>query len=193
MKLSHKINEIWEFIRYDVPNFFKNVWGFRKFLTNYRWWDHTYVLEGLRETLKPMADGLETRGHEVDSSRLKKVAKIRRAIEILDNIVEDRYIDLAENELGEITNVKFEFIPIDGTDTYSLKTNETEEESIHNRNVYKRSNDIAEKEWNELFEILKGQDYDHSQQVLSVNENCDESDVDWDEWFDGSGIRGWWD
>jgi hypothetical protein len=63
-----------------------------------------------------------------------------------------------------------------------LVDNETKEESDHNSKVFKRAREIEEQEWNELFELLKGQNY----------KNFDK-DVDWWQQFDGTGIRGWWD
>lgn len=196
MKLIYKLEPLWEFIRYGIPNFFRNIWIFRKFLLDYHWWDYHFILQGLSTSLKPMADNLEKKGIEIESSRMKKVQKIRRAIEILDNITEDNYTSMAEKELGEIIYNPIEFIPIQGTDKYSLHIKDTEEESSHNSSVYKRSNEIQESEWNELFQILKGQDGSEyiSHRVSSgTNENCDESGVEWDSWFDGTGLRGWWD
>lgn len=199
MKLIHKLEIIWEFIRYDIPNFVRNVWMFRKFLLNYKWWDYHYVLEGLSTSLAPMADGLEKRGNEIESSRMKKVKQIRRALEILDNIKEDKYIEMAEKELGNIIYKEWMFIPIEGTDSFSLNIDETDEEQTHNSRIYCRSNEIQEQEWEELFYILKGNVYNddtRSTQVLSseCDKNSDEkTTLEWDDWFDGSGLRGWWD
>ena len=48
--------------------------------------------------------------------------------------------------------------------------------------VFKRSREIEKETWDEIWEILKGQD-------------CSEfdKDIDWEKQFDGTGIRGWWD
>ena len=48
--------------------------------------------------------------------------------------------------------------------------------------MFDRAREIERQEWDELFTILKGQDYTKF-----------DKDVDWDEQFDGSGIKGWWD
>ena len=42
--------------------------------------------------------------------------------------------------------------------------------------------EIEKQEWNELFQILKGQDY------AKFNKK-----TDWNEQFDGTGLKGWWD
>jgi hypothetical protein len=49
-----------------------------------------------------MSDNVEKRGNEVDEPRLKKVAAMRRAIELIQNYNEDIYIDMAEKELGKL-------------------------------------------------------------------------------------------
>jgi hypothetical protein len=51
----------------------------------------------------------------------------------------------------------------------------TPEEITHNRRVLKRSQELQQKEWNELWRIIKGTKY--------------KTYEDWD----GSDIRGWWD
>jgi hypothetical protein len=46
-----------------------------------------------------MSDNIEKHGNEVDESRLKKVAAMRRVVELIKNYNEDNYIDMAEKEL----------------------------------------------------------------------------------------------
>jgi hypothetical protein len=130
-----------------------------------------------------MSDNVEKRGLEIDKTRLKKVQSMRRAIEILKNCREDNYIDMAEKELGDLIFNDWEFEDIPDKPGFSkLVDNLTLEEETHNRKVFDRSKEIQEKEWSELFVILKGQDY------TKFDKN-----IDWNEQFDGSGLRGWWD
>ena len=70
--------KIYDLFRYDIPRFVKNFWRFRKNLWNFRWYDYSYTLSMLRTSLQIMADNVETKGYEVDVSRLKKVAKEQR-------------------------------------------------------------------------------------------------------------------
>jgi len=179
----------YDYLRYDLPNFFKNVWRFRKALTNHRWWDYRGTLEFMETSLTHMADGLETRGNEVEISRLKKVVKIRRAAEIIHNIQEGDYISRAEDELGPLpeTGSMADLLAI-------LSREDTPEEKVHRSKVYDRASEIEEKEWEELWNIFKGQN--HTAYVMLMDrltkEEKREKDV-WNEWFDGSGMRGWWD
>jgi hypothetical protein len=119
---------------------------------------------------------LETDGIEEDSSRRKKVAKIKRALELLKYKLDDDYISRAESELGELSHNPIDFEPIEGKEgLYRLVDNDTPAEKKHARNVYKRARVIEEKEWKELWDIFKGKKF-----------------TNWED-YDGSDLRGWWD
>lgn len=159
-------NRLWRTVRYNIPNFLKNVWYFRAELYDFEAWDYRFNLNLFQKSLEATADYLEHRGIEESVSRKKKVQKIRRAILLLENNKQGHYIDRAEKELGELHT----------RDWFSGKTEDfTEEEWQHNRNVYDRSTEIEEQEWKELWQIIKGNEY--------------KTYEDWD----GSDIRGWWD
>ena len=162
----------------------KNFWTFRKVIWNFRWWDYSFTMDMLKVCLKEMSDNLETKGHEVDVPRLKKVAKMRRAIEIINNLRGIEHIEMAEKELGELFNQPFEFKPSESRpDSFELVDNLTPEEKEHNNKIYTRVHDIEQEEWEELWEIFKGQD--NSKYIPYIEE--------WDDWFDGTGMRSWWD
>jgi hypothetical protein len=173
----------YELFRYDLPRFFKNVWTFRKALWNHYWFDHHGTLMFLETGLTHISDTVEQYGHEVDESRLKKVDAMRRAIQLIQNYNNDSYIDMAETELGELVLHDWEFEPVPDKPEYSqLVDKDTPEEKEHNKKVFDRAREIEKQEWDELFVILKGQDYTKF-----------DKDIDWDKQFDGSGLRGWWD
>ena len=173
----------YDLFRYDLPRFFKNVWRFRSALWNHHWWDHHGSLEFLQISLTHMSDNIEKHGSEVDEPRLKKVEKMRRAVQLIKNYREDLYIDMAETELGELVLHEWEFEPSpDNPKYFQMIDKDTPEEKEHNMKVYKRAREIEKQEWNELFQILKGQDY------AKFNKK-----TDWNKQFDGTGLRGWWD
>lgn len=167
----------------DLPRFFKNIWRFRKALWNHYWFDHHGTLMFIETSLTHISDNTEKYGIEVDSSRLKKVEKMRRAIQLIKNYNQDLYLEMAEKELGELILHEWEFEPVpDNPNCSRLVDKDAPEEKEHNSKVFNRAREIGEQEWNELFEILKGQDYDKF-----------DKNIDWDKQFDGSGLRGWWD
>jgi len=169
--------------RYDLPRFFKFIWTFRKALWSHYWFDHHGTLKFVEIGLTNISDTVEKYGNEIDESRLKKVAAMRRAIELIRNYNQDNYIEMAEKELGEIILHDLEFEPVDGKPGYSrLVDKDTEEDKVHNRKLFDRAREIENQEWDELFTILKGQD-------------TSKFDIkkDWYKQFDGSGIKNWWD
>ena len=186
-----KLWKVWAFLVRGVPNFFGNIWKFRKELYNHQWWDYRYTLEILYRSLVIMEKELSVKGIEVPAHRDKKVAKIRRAIQLLDNRLNDNYVEQAEKELGELIHREWEFEPTDDGN-YRLIDNDTKDEKEHNSKVFKLAATIDDKEWRELWNIFKGQsmlDFKKYTKTLSK----EEQETAWDNWFNGSDMRGWWD
>jgi hypothetical protein len=168
--------KVWAAIRYDIPLFFKNVWRFRKELYNHQWWDYRFHLEMMYRSLSIMEKGMSEKGIEVTETRDVKVQKMRRALELLKHKLDDDYIQRAEGELGQLSNNPIEFEPVEGKEgLYSMVDNDTPAEKRHAKKVYKRARVIEDKEWGELWDILKGKKF-----------------TTWEK-YDGSDLRGWWD
>jgi hypothetical protein len=186
-----KLWKVWEFFRRGIPTFVGNIWRFRKELYNHQWWDYRYTLEMLHRSLTIMVDKLEIYGIEEDLSRDKKVAKIKRAIQLLDNRLNDNYIEQAESILGKLPDNPFEFEKTEDGN-YRLVDNDSKEEKEHSRKVFKLAQSIDDREWRELWNIFKGQsilDYKKHLKTLSK----EQKETAWNEWFNGSDMRGWWD
>lgn len=164
------LKKFWKVIfKFNFFLFITNAIKFRKELAIHQWWDYSHSLIMMRRSLIIIRDGLVKKGSEVFETRQKKIEKITRVIHILDNICESNYIDMAESELGRISETPL--------------GKETEEEKIHNRAVFLRADEIENAEWDELCTILKGQDMS---EFLGKQKPIEE-------WFDGSGMRTWWD
>ena len=174
----------WDFLRYDMPRFFRNLWMFRKDLYNYRWYSgQNAVLPFMKTALTDMADKIDKRGWEVEHSKSKKLDKMVRAAYLMERFIEDDFLELAEKELGEVICHGFNFEPVPDKPGYSrMIDKETDEEKEHNSKVFDRAREIEEQMWTELWTIIQGQDYTKF-----------DKDTDWDKQFDGSGLRGWWD
>ena len=176
----------WDLFRYDLPRFFRNLWLFRKNLWNHTWYNgDSSILPWVKTAVDDMAWKIETRGHEVDESRMKKVAKMKRLSYLIDVCVHDTFIEEAEKELGiKMILHEWEFVPVEGReDSYELLDKDTPEEKEHNGKILKRSHQIQKEYWEELCYIIKGPDYDAIRG----------SDEDFYEALDGTDIRGWWD
>lgn len=185
----------WDFLRYDMPRFFRNIWIFRKALYNHRWWSgHHSVFYFMEASISDIVKNVDERGNEIRESSEKKILKMRRTVEILEHFRKEDFIDLAETDLGiKLIHRDWEFEDSgEGDGSVKLVDNETEDEKNHNKKIFDRSREIEEGMFNELWEILKGQDY--SKFEKSPKEmGHDESYNHWLNQFDGSGIRGWWD
>jgi hypothetical protein len=168
----------------DFPNFFKNIWKFRTALWNHHWWDYSGTLEFIEIGINDMAKNISIKGIEVNSSRMKKVTKMRRVVEILRNIREDRYFDIVETEMGRgLNGFNYDFTPSEDYPGYfEMVDNDTEEEQDFKHRYFDRMRELEKKEWDELWNLLKGQDLSS----LSEKESYDDH-------YDGSGLLGWWD
>jgi hypothetical protein len=183
----------WDFIRYDLPRGLKNFWHFRKAVWNYRWWSGQHaVLPLMQAALKDMALNIESHGHEVESSSSKKIRAIKRAAELMQQFIDDDFIELAEEGLGEIIHHPWEFEPAETEGYVQIKDQDTEEEREHNGKIFARAREIEEQLWDELWHLMKGQDYSKFEETpedMDHNESYDH----WQNQVDGSGLRGWWD
>ncbi len=190
-----KIYKFYSFFRYDIIRFIKNVWRFRKPLYRHYWWDHHATLMFMEVGLNHMAENLEKNGMEIEISRLKKIASIKRTVEIIKNYNEDNYIEMAESELGELYLHDWRFEDVPNKPGFSrLVEDDTPEEKKHNRKVFNRARQIEIQEWNELFKLLKGQDMkDYKKFEKTLTEEQKKLKNQYYEWFDGSGLKGWWD
>jgi hypothetical protein len=119
---------------------------------------------------------LESDGIEIDSSRDKKVASIKRALELLKHKLDDDYTERVEAELGKLILRDWEFELLENGN-HRVIDNDTPAERKHNRKIFREAHKLEDKEWIELWNILKGTKYSKT----------------WGDTFDGTDMRGWWD
>ena len=186
-----KLYKVWEFFRRGIPTFIGNIWKFRRELYSHQWWDYRYTLEMLRRSLIIMEKNLQAKGIEEPLNRAKKLNKIRRAIKLLTNRLDDNYIDQAEAQLGQLFLKEPEFEPTENG-LYRLIDNQTKEETAHNVKVFKLSSTIDDREWRELWNIFKGQSMIDFKKYMKSLPKEDQTKA-WEMWYNGSDMRGWWD
>jgi len=173
----------YEVFRYKIPMFFENIWFFRKELWRFRSWDYTFNLMMLSRSLEKTVNTLEFQGYEIEETKNKKVEKIKRVIEIIKSLDESNYINRAEDQIGELRGVEF----------WEDKE-DTPEDKEHNKKVFELSTKIEEDEWEELFTILKGQNHKEYFKLMETQSEEEKWKTDlWTKWFDGSGMKHWWD
>ena len=170
-----KLWKVWDFIKRTIPRFFKNIWRFRKELAQHEWWDYRYTLEMLYRSLVIMESKMHD-GMEIRETRDKKVEKMQRAIQLLKHKLDDDYTERIEAELGKLILHDWEFEELENGN-HRLIDNDTPAERKHNRMIFKEAHKLEDKEWIELWNILKGTKYSKT----------------WGDTFDGTDMRGWWD
>ena len=189
-KCYYAVTQFIDFFRYDLPRFVKNVWLFRKDLYQYRWYSGQHaVLPFMRTALKDMSLLIDVYGNEERTSKSKKIAKMNRAVELIQNFIDEDFIELAEEEIGALHLYESDFVE-SSPGLYRMVDSLTDEEMQHNRKVYERAREIEEELWIELWEIIKGQNYD---EYIEFSKKPKNKTNTWDKWFDGTGLRGWWD
>jgi len=196
-KIISPLEDYWFFIK----NFFRNIWIFRKALSCHVWWDYSGILYLLEIGILDMKGKMSSRSVKDQEWVDKKIVKMERAAQILERIRKSDYIHLAEKELGEIQtgNTWFDTYSPDsegekewfGSESelplYEMKDDLSEQQKAHNSKIFRRSDELERKEWEELVQILRGQEN------LENLENLEELDDPWGKYYDGSGLKTWWD
>jgi len=187
-----KLFKVWDTLTRGIPRFITNVYKFRKELYDHAWWDYRYTLEMLHRSLVIMESKMHD-GMEIRETRDKKVQKMQRAIQLLKSKIDDDYVDRAQLELGEIAWRPFEFEETEDGN-YKMLDNDTAAEKKHMTKVFAYARKIEEAEWKELWKIFEGQDYKDYQKITKKLTPKEMQDMNvWNDWFDGSDLRGWWD
>lgn len=140
MRYNSWYYKIYEFIRWDFWNFFKNVWKFKKQLLKHREFDSYYSLQMFQRSLEILLDNMKK--YSYHETKNLKIQKLERTIELLNWHTKDLFIELAEKELGIELIFEDSFLKI------------TDDE----RKVLKRSDEIEKESWIELMKLLKGQE-----------------------------------
>ena len=177
-RIKHKIQDFIE----SVKLFVKNSWHFRKELSSYYPWQ--YDLKFLKKTIETTRDVMIKYGNEEPISKNKRIGAMNRTIYLLDRFIKEDFSDEAEEELDLKRIGNYYFKKIEGSENYTMENDCTDEEKKINGIIFNRSIEIEREYWDELWNLIKGQDR---------YENKFQSDQEFDDWFDGSGIRGWWD
>jgi len=131
---------------YSFRRFFKVVWDFRGF-------DYYSTLDVLSVCLNMHLEKLRdtTFAQEVDETRIPKEKKIERCLELLTNIKAQEY----NQRCGYDYNYDVYFKSIPGSTNSTMESTATPDQKAHNKKVRKIAQELEEKEWNELMDILK--------------------------------------
>jgi hypothetical protein len=143
-----------EYFYHDMKWSIKNFFTYFKIVSGMRPWDYQYLLKMQKFQLEKLCYVIENYGHEIDEDRLPKIEKMKRAIELLDNRIEDNYAD----RCGYIADAKkIDFVPTkDNPKLYEMASKlQPGYEDYDEHKVFDDAGKLQEQEWNELFDLLK--------------------------------------
>jgi hypothetical protein len=174
-KIKFKLEDLNRFLFTDVPDFFKNIWKFRKELWHHVDFDYESSLRFLRRNIQ-LIYAAKIDDYEDEEDKRKKLKSMNTALLLLDNIIQDDYITIAQNQLGK----KLSYNTVLRTDAnkWYLPV------STKDREIFDKARELEQLEWEELFNILKGP---------NGKEEYKETDKDaLPKLKNGNGLYKWW-
>jgi hypothetical protein len=140
-------------ILYNFRQSFKSLRRFHKAIWNFRGHDYSSTLNVLQVCLNMHLASLQAEHafKEVDETRIPKEVRLKKCLQLLNNIIEDEY----SQRCGYDHNYKVYFKPIEGSNCSKMKTTETKKQKKHNRKVTQKALELEETEWNEFMDILR--------------------------------------
>ena len=149
----------WSDLYHDIKSGLKSLFIYLPIIWKMRDWDYMFILQMQEFQIKRLHDYIKKHKIEVDENRIPKEKDMERCLELLNNIIEDNYID----RLGGLHSFKysFEFEKVkDKEDLYTIKESRTEEEIKEDSEKMIKSHEMEREEWDELWDIIKkGKNY----------------------------------
>ena len=179
--MKYKFLMVWDFLKWDLPRFFKNTWRFRKELTHFGGWDWYHTLSILKRSLEIQEKSMSKNSNEVDETLNLKLYYMRRSIYLIDCILEEKFREMAEKKLGLKTIFKDFKLGVGEV----VWEDETEEEREINQKIFYEAAKIEKGVWSELFDILKGD-------VYPIDIYTKFKDKSYEEFTSGMGLNTWW-
>ena len=121
--------KIYRWFRWDAKHFhrdviqgFKNLWRWFPIVWKDRDWDDHYIFEPIKFKLKNTAKYFETKQRFVGWE--KEVKYLRICEKLIQKIQDDYY----QSEHYDYLDLDIDFVPVEGKDTYELKSNTTRDD-----------------------------------------------------------------
>jgi len=143
----------WRNLYYDIKHTVVNMIKLFPVVKRHRSWDYSGILLSLKIQINDIRKGIEKYANEVDETRIPKVEKMKRTVELLNNVIEDNF---AERCGYDHDAEYFDFVPVkDNKDLCEMVTTKRKGyEHIDNGKALKDGRILKEKEWKELINNL---------------------------------------
>lgn len=137
--------KMYDFFKYNLPWFLKNIFFFRRELWSFRPWGWHDNLRLLKRSLEATEVCVR---NGISADREKTADEIKECINLLNNLSEENHIDQAEKILNITSLGNFDFIETDkGTQMKPLTEQEIK--------VYELADKLEEDQWSEVFHLMK--------------------------------------
>jgi hypothetical protein len=190
MKINSFFSRIYDLFRYNIPWFFKNFNHFKIILWNHRSWDFYHTLDLMKISINLIKNDIAN-GYEEDESKNKKVAQMERVILLLQNFVDDNFIEQAEKVYGELILHPWELKNIDKY-LVQIIDNDNIEIKEHNYKIFNLATKIENEQWAELWGIIKGNKKPFIHKQCITQEESEIQNDKYNRWYNGSDSRSWW-
>jgi hypothetical protein len=142
--------EYWKNKYYDLRNGIRNLKKYFKIVWKMRSWDYHYILRMMHFQITLLKNANDKYSQHLNSEDYSKT--MNDVLILLNHKIEDNYAERCGYKPNENP---LEWEKIEGTDNWRIIDNDSEEEKEIQRNIFKQSYELEEKEWNEMFEIMK--------------------------------------
>lgn len=173
---------MWVDLYYDIKWSTWALFKYFKIVTKMRPWDYSYILQMQKFQIGILMKNVDA-GYEETISKNNKVEKMKRWIELCDNHINDNY----SSRCGYLFDYEIGFELIEDTKDkpenermYEMVSHGGTQTDEERRNCIIKAQKLAEDEWNEMNDIIKG---------IVVNDDNHDDDYIVN---NGTDARGWW-
>jgi hypothetical protein len=142
----------WSTKYYDLK---RALWALRRYfwiVTKMVPWDSGSVIQMMRFQIEILADYIEKAEREVSETRIPKIQKMRRFVELADHKLADDYAD----RCGYNYEHGFDFVPSENhPGSYEMVSTAPPEVEQSNTKAIIEARQLEEGEWNEMIECLR--------------------------------------
>ena len=142
-----------------------------------------------RAKVKAFVDEIK---QKIEDGSFYNLGKLGHFFKKNDEVFFEDYSTYEDQE--EETEDQIKIIEVEVPDKVTPISVETKEETAHNVKVFKLASPIDDREWSELWNIFKGQSIlDFKKHLKTIPKEEQKTRDVWNEWYNGSDMRGWWD
>ena len=147
--------EYWSEKYYNLKWNIKNLFTYFKIVIQTRPWDYCYMLQMMRFQINLLKQQIESPHslQECDGTRIPKIEKMNRVIELLSNIIDDNFAERSGYDSDASTD---SFIKNEDSNTYLMKT-EIIKEGYNLSEIFKKARELEKEETDELFSLMRNE------------------------------------